>query len=246
MKLSVCIDMVLQGVPVETALERLGAIGVDAFEFWSWWDKDLDAMNTAIQKTGVKPVAMCTKFVSLTDPAKRADYINGLRESIAAAKRIGCPALISQTGSDTGEDRKIQRQSLVDGLRTCAPILEDAGVTLVVEPLNTIIDHKGYYLSSSAEGFQIVDEVDSPCVRLLYDVYHQQIMEGNIMDTVTNNIDKIAHFHAAGVPGRHELDNGELNYPAIFRAIDASGYSRYIGLEYAPLEEPEKGIQKLL
>ena len=203
-------------------------------------------MEAAIQKTGVKPVAMCTKFVSLVDPATRADYIDGLRESIAAAKRIGCPTLISQTGGDTGEERARQHESLIDGLRACAPLLEEAGVTLVVEPLNTTVDHEGYYLSSSAEGFALVDEVGSPCVRLLYDIYHQQIMEGNIIDTVTANLDKIAHFHAAGVPGRHELDRGELNYPAIFRAIDAAGYRRYIGLEYAPLEEPERGILKLL
>lgn len=242
MKLSVCIDAVMQGIPVAAALARLKGIGVEAFEFWSWWDKDMDAVRAAAKETGLVPAAMCTKMISLTDPAQRGEYLDGLRESVAVAKELGCRTLISQTGDDTGADRAAQHQSLVGGLREAAPILEEAGITLVVEPLNTYVDHKGYYLYSSAEGFAVIDEVDSPNVKLLYDIYHQQIMEGNIIDTVTANLDKIGHFHAAGVPGRHELNTGELNYRAIFDAVDAAGYDHYIGLEYFPLDKPETGI----
>ena len=242
MKLSVCIDAVMSGISPEEALLRLKRIGVEAFEFWGWWDKDMDALCRAVKSTGLVPAAMCTKMVSLTDPARREEYLLGLRESIAAAERIGCKTLISQTGNDTGDRRELQHQSLVDGLRAAAPILEAAGVTLVVEPLNTYVDHPGYYLSSSAEGFTLVEEVDSPNVKLLYDIYHQQIMEGNIIDTVTKHIGKVGHFHAAGVPGRHELQDGELSYRAIFDAIDAVGYKGYIGLEYFPKRTPEEGI----
>lgn len=242
MKLSICIDAVMQGVPVPEALARLKGIGVEAFEFWSWWDKDMDAVRAAAKETGLVPAAMCTKMISLTDPVQRGAYLDGLRESIAVAKALGCRTLISQTGNDTGAERAAQHESLVGGLREAAPILEEAGITLVVEPLNTYVDHQGYYLFSSAEGFAVIDEVGSPNVRLLYDIYHQQIMEGNIIDTVTANLDKIGHFHAAGVPGRHELNTGELNYRAIFDALDAAGYERYIGLEYFPLDKPEAGI----
>lgn len=242
MKLSVCIDAMMSGISLEEALMRLKRIGVEAFEFWGWWDKDMDALYSAVKSTGLVPVAMCTKMVSLTDPARREAYLLGLRESVAAAQKIGCKTLISQTGDDTGADRTFQHQSLADGLRAAAPILEAAGVTLVVEPLNTYVDHKGYYLSSSTEGFALIEEVGSPKVKLLYDIYHQQIMEGNIIDTVTKNIEKIGHFHAAGVPGRHELQSGELNYRAIFDAIDAAGYAGHIGLEYFPKGVPEEGI----
>jgi hydroxypyruvate isomerase len=96
------------------------------------------------------------------------------------------------------------------------------------------VDHKGYYLDGTATGFDIVRAVDSPNVKLLYDVYHMQIMEGNIIATVTENIDCIGHFHAAGVPGRHELWSGELDYRRITEAIDKAGYTGSFGLEYWP------------
>lgn len=102
MKLSVCIDAVMSGISPEEALMRLKCIGVEAFEFWGWWDKDMDALYSAVKSTGLVPAAMCTRMVSLTDPARRKAYLLGLRESVAAAQKIGCKTLISQTGDDTG------------------------------------------------------------------------------------------------------------------------------------------------
>lgn len=112
MKLSVCIDAVMQGVSVSEALARLKGIGVEAFEFWSWWDKDMDAVRAAAKETGLVPTAMCTKMISLTDPVQRSAYLDGLRESIAVAKALGCRTLISQTGNDTGAERTAQHESL--------------------------------------------------------------------------------------------------------------------------------------
>lgn len=116
---------------------------------------------------------------------------------------------------------------------------------LLVEPLNTRIDHVGYYLDSSEEAFTIIDEVGSAYVKVLFDIYHQQIMEGDIIRRITGNIQKIGHFHVAGSMGRHELNDGELNYDAIFRAIVDKGFNGYIGLEYFPLEKPEKGLKDI-
>jgi hydroxypyruvate isomerase len=104
----------------------------------------------------------------------------------------------------------------------------------VVEPLNVHVDHAGNYLDSSAEAADIVRKIDSPNFKLLYDVYHMQIMEGNIIANITKNIDIIGHFHSAGVPGRHELNIGELNYLNIVKQIDALGYKGKFGLEYSP------------
>ncbi len=246
MKISVCIDAVMGGMKPEESIRKLKEIEAEAFEFWAWWGKDLDAMKEAIDETGLVPVAMCTKFVSLTDSSCRKEYIEGLKESIEAAKKIGCTRLISQVGADTGASREVQHTSLVRGLVEAAPYLEESGITLVAEPLNTKINHKGYYLWSAKEAFEIIDEVDSPNVKLLYDIYHQQIMDGDIIRNVTENIDKIAHLHAAGNPGRHELDEGELNYHYIFDAIDKAGYTGYAGLEYSPIQSWEIGVKKYL
>ncbi|MCL1888711.1 MAG: TIM barrel protein [Kiritimatiellaeota bacterium] len=189
--------------------------------------------------------AFCTHFFSLTDPAQRGAYLDGLRESAAAAKKYGVPVIISQVGADTGAPREAQRASLVDGLRAAAPMLEDAGVTLAIEPLNTRYNHPGYYLTHSAEAFAITREVASPRVKVLYDIYHQQITEGDIINTLSANIAEVAHLHVAGHPGRHELDNGEINCPGIFRALDRMGYAGFIGLEYFPLRDPAAGLREI-
>lgn len=242
MKLSVCIDAVYEGESITKALHEIKEVGYSYFEFWSWWDKDLDVLQKAKEELGVTLIAFCTKFVSLVDPVQRQMYLKGLEESIQVARRLGCKQLITQVGNDTGEDRAFQHQSLVEGLKVCVPLLESNGITLLVEPLNTRIDHKGYYLDSSDEAFAIIDEVGSKYVKVLFDIYHQQIMEGDIIRRITGNIEKIGHLHAAGTPGRSELYNGELNYNVIFKAIDEKGFDGYIGLEYFPLKKAMKGL----
>ena len=179
--------------------------------------------------------ALCTRFVNLCDASRHPEYLAGLQETIAVAQRLGCPTIISQAGNELpGVPREQHHAAIVQGLRQCAPMLEAAGLTLVLEPLNTTVNHKGYYLWSSQEGFDIVDEVGSPHVRLLFDIYHQQIMEGHLISHIVPNIDKIGHFHAAGNPGRHEITSGEINYVAVFQAIRATGYEKYCALEYKP------------
>jgi hydroxypyruvate isomerase len=246
MKISVCVDAVYKGKDFIESLKEISSLGVKAFEFWAWWNKDLKSVKAAKEELGLEISAFCTKFVSLVDSSKREEYISGLKESIEAAKFMGCKTLISQTGNDTGAPREEQRQSMIDGLKACAPLLEEAGITLVVEPLNIYVDHAGYYLFSSEEGFQVVDAVGSKNIKLLFDLYHQQIMEGNLIRNSCSNMEKIAHFHAAGNPGRHELYIGEINYPEVFKAIDAAGYEGYVGFEYFPVEEPAKGIKAFL
>jgi len=238
MKPSVCIDAVFEGKSFDEACAAVAEAGTPAIEFWGWWDKDLDALQAAQQANDLAISACCTKFVSLVDPATRDDYLEGLADSIEAAKRLGTRTLISQVGDfRAGVPREEQHQSLVDGLLEAAPMLEAGGVTLVIEPLNELVDHAGYYLVRSDEAFEIIDEVGSPNVKVVFDIYHQQISEGHLIHNIIHNIEKIGHFHAAGNPGRHELQCGEINYPIIFEAIDAVGFDGYVGLEYWPLHD---------
>lgn len=153
--------------------------------------------------------------------------------------------LITQVGQDTGEARAYQHEAIVETLRQAKPILEDSGVTVMLEPLNTYVDHAGYYLWSSLEGFEIIREVDHPLVKIVYDIYHQQVMEGNIITNITNNLDCIAHLHSAGHPGRHELQYGENNYNVIFDAVDKSGYTGACGLEYRPILDPVESLKEV-
>ncbi len=246
LKPSVCIDAVLGQHSLADACNIVAQAEIEAFEFWCWWEKDLDEVIRLRDQHSMSISACCTKFISLVDPHLREDYLAGLDASIAAAKRINCRTLISQVGDlRDGVPRSEQHQSLVDGLRAAAPMLEKAGITLVIEPLNDLVDHAGYYLVRSDEAFQIIDEVGSPQIKVIYDIYHQQISEGQLIANIQANIDKIAHFHAAGNPGRHELTRGELHYPSIFDAIRQTGYDGYVALEYWPLDDPLAGLKEV-
>lgn len=247
MQLSVCIDALFRSQDFIRGMETVKEAGIDTIEFWGWWDKDLESIHYAQERLGMKIAACCTRFLSLVDPRQRKNYLTGLVETIEVAQRLGCNRIITQVGNAIpGIPRKVQHQNLIAGLKECIPLLEKSGVTLLIEPLNTLVDHKGYYLYSSEEAFQIITTVTSPRVKVLYDIYHQQIMEGNLITRITQNIEAIGHFHAAGNPGRHELTNGEINYPEVLRAIARTGYQGYIGLEYYPLEDPARGIREIL
>ena len=243
MKLSVCIDAVYMGKDIEEAIHSVKEMGIPAVEFWSWDDKDLDKLKKAKAETGIEIAAFCTGFISLVDETKRQEYIDFLIKTIAVEKELGCKTLISQTGADMGISREIQHASMVQGLKACVPYLEEAGITLVIEPLNIRVDHMGYYLSSSDEGAEIMKEVGSDNVKMLYDIYHQQITEGDLIRRIKEYAPLIGHFHAAGNPGRHELYNSEIDYKKVFEAIKETGYEGYVGLEYFPTDEAAKGLE---
>ncbi len=235
---SVCIDAVFEKKPFAEACEAVRRANIPAIEFWGWWDKDLTELKAACETNKLAVSACCTKFISLVDPDTRAEYLTGLADSIKAAKDLGTETLISQVGDfRPGVSREDQHQSLVDGLKEAAPLLEENDITLVIEPLNELVDHAGYYLIRSDEAFDIIDEVGSSHVKVVFDIYHQQISEGHLIQNITSNIEKIGHFHAAGNPGRNELQRGEINYPQVLQAIQETGFDGYLGLEYWPLDE---------
>lgn len=242
MKLSVCIDAVFMGRDLETAFREVKESGITAVEFWTWEDKHIEKLKMLKEETGIEIAAFCTGFISLVEAVKWDEYLDSLKKTIQTAKELGCRTIISQTGSELPISREEQQRSLIDGLKACVPYLEEAGITLVVEPLNLRVDHAGYYLSSSDEAAKIMNEVGSPYVKMLYDIYHQQITEGDLIRRITEYIPYIGHFHAAGNPGRHELYHSEVDYQKVFEAIRKTGYEGYIGLEYFPVDDAKKGL----
>ena len=164
------------------------------------------------------------------------------------ARYLNCSTIISQVGQEQPHlTREAQMQSIVDGLKACIPLLKEAGITLVIEPLNTRFDHPGYFLARSDEAFAIVREVNSPYVKVLFDIYHQQITEGNLIPNITQNAEWIGHIHMAGHPGRHEpFGRNEIHYPSVLGALKEAGYAGAVGLEYFPLMDAAESLQKLL
>ena len=260
MKSSACIEMLFTEYPFIERIGRAAKAGFDAVEFWNWDNKDLPAIQAATQKAGVAIAAFqSNRGGTLIDASQRSQFVAGIRESLEKARALGAPALFLLT-DELGPDRSVRFrfpqlseadkfQSVLDGLKELAPLAEKAGVTLVLEPLNTHVDHAGYFLNHSDMGLRLVRAVGSPRIKLLYDIYHMQVMEGNIIDTLTRNLDVVGHIHVADVPGRHEPGTGELNYAGIFNALRTGGYSGYVGFEYAPTGRSESaaaGSLKLL
>ena len=244
---SLCIDAVFGNLSFEQACQETVKANISTIEFWSWWDKDLTELQTAVNRYDLSISCCCTRFISLVDPNQRAAYLQGLTESIVVAKSLNIDTLISQVGAFiNGVPRDQQKQSLIDGLSAAVPLLEDAGITLVIEPLNDLVDHQGYYLVKSAEAFDIIKQISSPNIKVLFDIYHQQISEGNVINNILSNIEYIGHFHAAGNPGRNELQCGEINYSQVFSAIKQSNFKGYVGLEYWPkTDEPILSLREV-
>jgi hydroxypyruvate isomerase len=173
------------------------------------------------------------------------DVIQGIQTTIEQAERWGIPNVIVFSGNREGLDDKIGIEITAEGLSRVARVAEDAGVTLVLELLNSKIDHPDYQCDRTAWGVEVCRLVNSPRVKLLYDIYHMQIMEGDIIRTICANHTFFAHYHTAGNPGRHELDETqELFYPPIIRAILETGYEGYLGQEFIPRGDPLVGLKR--
>ena len=158
-----------------------------------------------------------------------------LTDAIASAEKWRIPNLICFSGHRRGLGDEEGAEITAESLRRVAPRAESAGVTLVLELLNSKVDHPDYQCDRTAWGVEVCRRVDSPAVKLLYDIYHMQVMEGDIIHTIQEHHRWFAHYHAAGVPGRHELDSSqELNYPAIVHAILQTGYEGYLAQEFVP------------
>ena len=242
---SPCVSALFAGKPVHECLAPVRAAGYRCYEFWGWWDQDVRKIHDEQTRLEMKPAAMCTRFIPLNDPSRKSEYLRGLRESLETAKLLDCPVIISQTGQAlAGVPRQRQHDSIRNGLRACLPMLEDSSVTLAIEPLNTLIDHPGYYLTHTAEAYDIVSQVDSIFVRALYDIYHQYITEKSPLKDILANLGSIGHFHLAGYPDRHEpWLNSEIPFRAILRALKNAGFDGGVGLEYFPRNDAADGLR---
>jgi hydroxypyruvate isomerase len=165
------------------------------------------------------------------------------RENIPRAAAAGVPNVITFSGNRRGQADAEGIDNCVIGLNRVKAIAEDKGVTICMELLNSKVNHKDYQCDHTAWGVEVMKRVSSPRVKLLYDIYHMQIMEGDVIRTIQQNFAYIAHFHTGGVPGRHELDGTqELNYRAIAEAIAALGFQGYFAHEFIPTRDPLKSL----
>jgi len=166
-----------------------------------------------------------------------------MRENIGFAAKSNVPNVITFSGNRKGMADQEAKDNCVAGLNRVKKMAEDTGVMICLELLNSKVDHKDYQCDHTAWGVEVVKRVDSPRVKLLYDIYHMQIMEGDIIRTVRDNIQYIAHFHTGGVPGRHELDDTqELNWKAVAKAIADLNFQGFVAHEFVPTRDPMQSL----
>lgn len=175
----------------------------------------------------------------LNRPANHQNIEAALRQTIPLAMKAGVPNLITFSGNRNGMSDEEGARNTVIGLNRVKRMMEDANITLCLELLNSKVNHKDYMADSTHWGAMVMKEVNSPHVKLLYDIYHMQIMEGNLIATIKENIQWIGHFHTGGVPGRNELnDMQEVQWDGVMRGIAATGFTGYVAHEFKPLGDP--------
>ena len=237
-KQSICFPLFKPpAIDLAELFKQTAEAGYAAIELWHRDDSFEEIM--ALAKRHKLAVASMSGHNSLPDGLnKRSNHArieDEMKTSIDLAAKHGIPGIICFSGNRQPHMSEIEAiEAVADGLRRVAPYAEAKGINLNLELLNSKVDHPGYQCDHTVWGVAVCERVNSPRVKVLYDIYHMQIMEGDVIRTIRDNIKWIGHFHTAGNPNRQDLDDDqELNYTGICRAIAATGYELYVGHEFS-------------
>lgn len=233
--------------------ERAARAGFTAVEFMSPYDFEADELATKLERYRLTQVLFNLPVGNWEAgergiaclPDRVGEFQEGVGHAIEYAKALKCSRVNCLAGLTPNVSEKTIRETLIHNLRFASKMLAGQNIRLLIESINTR-DIPGFYLSSTKQTLSLIEEVDHPNLFYQYDVYHMQVMEGNLTETIKHHIDKIAHIQIADNPGRHEPGTGEINYKNLFRFIDEAGYKGFIGCEYKPLKKTEEGLGWLM
>ena len=235
---SVC-RWIYESIPLPQFARACAAMGLGAIDllYADEWPVVRDAGLVCSMGYAPRRADFLTR--GFNDPANHDLLVRELEITIPLAARAGVPNVIAMFGNRNGRSDAEAADVSVAGLNRIKALAEQKGVTVCLELLNSKVDHHGYQGDHTAFGVGVVRAVASPRVKLLYDIYHMQIMEGDVIRTIRDHSPWIAHYHTGGVPGRNEIDAGqELNYRAIAQAIADAGFSGYVAHEFVPTRDP--------
>jgi hydroxypyruvate isomerase len=246
-KLSVMLWTIYRDLPFEERMEKVSEAGYGSMElvneFNGWSDPDFRKFRAKKHSLGLTVDACTLPVKGIVDPANKDEFLSDLKKFLPTAEKLECPALIILSGNRIdGQAHERTHQACVDTLKHGAEVAAKADVTLLLENIDPEENPK-YFLTSVAEGFEIIREVNHPRVKFLYDFYHEQISEGNLIEKLEKNIDLVGLVHIADVPGRHQPGTGEINFASIFRKLDELKYNRYAAMEFIPTGDPVKALR---
>ena len=233
MKISACIDMMFSYCDFYDRFDEAFKYGIKTVEFWKWSDKDIDRISKKNMDISIFNIDSSDEKLSydlsrgILNSGRKDEFLDALNESIPVYKKLGAKAMIVLIG----ENEPYSEENVLNVLSSAVPVLEKSDVNLIIEPLNDI-DRKNYSMPYAKPVFELLRKIDSPKIKMLYDIYHQNMMGDFSMDDIRENIDIIGHFHVADAPGRHEPKTGRVDYVNILREINKLPYDGYIGLEY--------------
>jgi hydroxypyruvate isomerase len=233
-------------------LERVRAaadLGYPAIEFWPWRGKDVAALGKLCAELGLE-IAQFTAWgftPGMNDPANHAAVEQEIGESCKVANDLGCKLMTVVAGNDQpGMTQAAMHAHVVTALKRVAPVAEAHGVTLILEPMNVRVDHKGHCLYGSEAAVAICRAVGSPHVKINWDLYHMQLSEGDLCGRLAEGFDQLGYAQVADTPGRNEPGTGEVHYPRVLRQLHELGYRGYVGLECWPKEGEAKAAERVL
>jgi hydroxypyruvate isomerase len=236
-KFAVNVEMWWRKLPFLERVKQAAALGFPAIEIWPWDNKDLDALADLTHKLGIE-IAQFTAWgfkPGLNDPKNHDDFVKKVEQGCAAAKKLRCRLMTIVAGDDIpGMSQEQMHDNVIAGIKRGAPIAEAHDVTMILEPMNIRVDHKGHCLYGSDPTIRILRAVNSRNIKMLADLYHLQITEGDLCGHVRENFDRIAYYQVADHPGRNEPGTGEVHYPRVWKQLHDLGYRGYLGLECRP------------
>ena len=246
-KLSVMLWTVFNKLPFDQRLEKVASAGYSNVElvgeFKQWSEQDYKNVAQTKQRLGIRFDATSGVEHSLANPAERDAFLGDVKNLLPVMEKLECPALIVLTGDKIpGMSHADQHASCVEGLKRAAALVEGRPFKILLENIDPEENPK-YFLTSVAEGFEVIKEVNHPQVRFLYDFFHEQISEGNLIEKVEKNVALVDLFHIADVPGRHDPGTGEINYGNIYKKLAELGYDRYVAMEFHPVADEVQGLK---
>jgi hydroxypyruvate isomerase len=222
-------------------------------EYADWTDADVDRVKKLARslRLGMDVLIATpnwpTRPVSMVDPAQRDNFLADVRAAIRYAQKLEVPQVLLMSGNAIpGRTHEEQYASLLEGCKRAGDLVAAANLTAIVEPLNSLVNHKGFFLTTCVEGAKLIRQVDNPHVRLLFDIYHEQVQIGNVIRTLTEAANVVSVFHIADNPGRNDPGSGEINYPNVYTAIRKTGYRGYVAMEYLPLGDQVQSLTRAL